>query len=655
AAAWLPWILLCLTPKKTGGRIGSLQRLVLVIFLGMQLLAGHAQTTWFTWLLAGMWAFFLGWMGIYADNSLPLSSAGERYRYQGRTRQMGYAAKLLALGILPALALAAVQLLPTAEYLSLSQRSAAVDYDAAMIYSLWPWRLLGLLAPDLFGNPAQADYWGYGNYWEDAVYIGLLPAILALGALLAAFCRKAASSPDPVAYNDLREMVLGLEFRRFLIFICAASLVLALGKNTPIFPWLYRYIPGFDSFQAPSRYLVWLEVALCLAAALGAETWRRPERGGLYWTRLATAGALAVALGAGLGWYLLGEVQPTFIRATALAGLWGLGAGLLSLAAPGSEVEREGEPRFNKTRWQWLVVVWIAADLLVAGMGLNPAIDLDAYRSSATAQELSQELDGHRLYLSPNHEQQLKYESFLRFDSFEPAKRWQLLRSTILPNSNIFEHISSVNNFDPLLSGSYAVWMETVDRLPPAVQVELFRLMDVRLLQQPGPFQPEQIQYVPLTGGKRIRFVGCALAVHDAQEALEKTTNEGVDFDSSVVLEGTSGSPAPCDAAAISIPLQIIEENPSEMVVDLDAPGAGYLVISDLWYPGWKAWVGETEAPILHANFLFRAVAVGSGKQQVTLRYQPLSFYLGAVISAAALLILLLILRKSARTGDRSG
>jgi uncharacterized membrane protein YfhO len=78
-------------------------------------------------------------------------------------------------------------------------------------------------------------------------------------------------------------------------------------------------------------------------------------------------------------------------------------------------------------------------------------------------------------------------------------------------------------------------------------------------------------------------------------------------------------------------------------------------VISDLWYPGWKAWVGEAEAPILRANYLFRAVPVGSGRQQVTLRYQPLSFYLGGMISAATLLALLVMLRKTARSGDRPG
>ncbi|MCJ7818719.1 MAG: hypothetical protein MUP25_02725, partial [Syntrophales bacterium] len=184
AAAWIPWILLCLTPKEPEARIGGPQRLALVICLGMQLLAGHAQTTWYNWLLAGMWVFFMGWMGIYAGDGLPISSAGGKSSHEGRTRQLVYAAKLLTLGIIPALALAAVQLLPTAEYLSFSQRSAAVDYAPAMTYSFWPWRLLGLFSPDLYGNPAQGDYWGYGNYWEDAVYVGLLPLLLALAAVV---------------------------------------------------------------------------------------------------------------------------------------------------------------------------------------------------------------------------------------------------------------------------------------------------------------------------------------------------------------------------------------------------------------------------------------------------------------------------------------
>ena len=84
---------------------------------------------------------------------------------------------LIAVGI------SAIQLIPTAEYLISSQRSTAVDFELGLTYSFWPWRLLTLLAPNIFGNPGTANYWGYASYWEDAVYFGVLPLVLGLATL----------------------------------------------------------------------------------------------------------------------------------------------------------------------------------------------------------------------------------------------------------------------------------------------------------------------------------------------------------------------------------------------------------------------------------------------------------------------------------------
>ena len=112
----------------------------------------------------------------------------------------------LALAVAGAIALAAVQLLPTAEYLLQSQRSAAVEYEAAMAFSFWPWRFLSLFAPEMFGNPVQADFWGSANYWEDAIYIGLLPVLLALGSLLRYFWtmfRRKSTDAAPQAGESL--------------------------------------------------------------------------------------------------------------------------------------------------------------------------------------------------------------------------------------------------------------------------------------------------------------------------------------------------------------------------------------------------------------------------------------------------------------------
>jgi len=45
-------------------------------------------------------------------------------------------------------------------------------------------------------------------------------------------------------------------------------------------------------------------------------------------------------------------------------------------------------------------------------------------------------------------------------------------------------------------------------------------------------------------------------------------------------------------------------------------------------------------APILRANYLFRAVEVASGDHQVVFTYQPLSFWLGLVVSLLSWLVL---------------
>ncbi len=183
AAAWLPWLLalgLDLSRRQNIGRVIVL----LSMASGMQLLAGHAQTTAYSLLMVVAWTGFWAWQAPAAAG-LP-GSEGTEVRPESRRNQLrrvGWAWTRLLTGLVGGAALAAVQLLPTAEYLIQSQRAAAVDYAFAMTYSFWPWRLLSFVTPDLFGSPVQGDYWGYGAYWEDAVYIGLLPFVLALGVM----------------------------------------------------------------------------------------------------------------------------------------------------------------------------------------------------------------------------------------------------------------------------------------------------------------------------------------------------------------------------------------------------------------------------------------------------------------------------------------
>jgi hypothetical protein len=78
-------------------------------------------------------------------------------------------------------------------------------------------------------------------------------------------------------------------------------------------------------------------------------------------------------------------------------------------------------------------------------------------------------------------------------------------------------------------------------------------------------------------------------------------------------------------------------------VVDLhaDAPGGGFLVLTDPYYPGWRAFVNGVETPILRADYLFRAIALPPGSHEVRFAFAPWPLQRGAMLSMAGVVIAL--------------
>ncbi|MGB5843432.1 MAG: YfhO family protein [Anaerolineales bacterium] len=667
AVSWLPWIILGATRLVIGFSYQPAEQessetaistrnnkimsgyLLLVSVIAMQLLAGHAQTAWYSVLLAVTWVLYLGlidpWLNKRrarpkASSSSNSSEIEDDQQVQGYgLRQSRVAMLLIFFGsaLVFAIGLAAVQLLPTAEYLLESQRSAAVDYDFAMSYSFWPWRFLSFLAPGLFGNPATGDYWGYANYWEDAVYIGLIPFILAIAAILTRGKKIA------------RQTLVNPRFIGFLVVLILVTFLIALGRNTPIFPWLYQYVPTFDMFQAPTRISVLAIFALAILAAIGAESWSRPEGKLLYWLRLGVMAAAAITIGAGLALFLsrslsLG-IRPSLIRATAWLGLWGLGLGLLALKAP-LRVEDPNQDR-EWGWWHWAVVMWIGLDLVVAGWGLNPSVDLSVYQDpSPTAEEVEQALDGGRIYLNSEDEEQLKFERFLRFDTFQPFEEgedWQSLRASLLPNITVLDTLPSANNFDPLLPARFSSWLEVMQDVDAQVLDQMLNLMGVTVVESIDLNETYGVRFDKREAYPRFRWVSCGIGAADELMAIELIKNNTIDHDSGVILETASAGPQPICNRENAAQLQLVTEQENLNNVRVNSSSAGYLVMSDVWYPGWQAFVDGELAKLWRANYLFRAVAVPAGEHEVTIAYQPKVFYGGVAVSSVAFIGLIAI------------
>jgi len=63
--------------------------------------------------------------------------------------------------------------------------------------------------------------------------------------------------------------------------------------------------------------------------------------------------------------------------------------------------------------------------------------------------------------------------------------------------------------------------------------------------------------------------------------------------------------------------------------------------LSEIYYPGWQAYVDGQQARILRANYALRALELEAGSHRVELVYDPLSVKVGCVVSAGALMIVL--------------
>ena len=91
---------------------------------------------------------------------------------------------------------------------------------------------------------------------------------------------------------------------------------------------------------------------------------------------------------------------------------------------------------------------------------------------------------------------------------------------------------------------------------------------------------------------------------------------------------------------AIGDEVTISDYAPERVVIDVKTNAAGYLLLTDTWYPGWQAAVDGQPAPIYRADYIFRAVPISPGQHTVTFEYHPQSFALGAWISASSLIVM---------------
>jgi hypothetical protein len=137
-----------------------------------------------------------------------------------------------------------------------------------------------------------------------------------------------------------------------------------------------------------------------------------------------------------------------------------------------------------------------------------------------------------------------------------------------------------------------------------------------------------------------------AIVADSAYEALDLLAHGAIQPRQQVVLETGEGvsfrSAQPNPLAGgdrVGAPygeVEIVEYRNERVFIEAETAG-GYLVLTDAYYPGWRAYVDGSETPVLRADYLFRAVELPPGAHQVEFRYEPTSFATGAQVARLAL------------------
>ncbi len=257
-------------------------RLGLAVTVALLVLAAHAQMAYMTLACAIPYGVMRLWS--------VLGRQREKFP-SGEFRKQ--AMILIGAGVLGVF-LTAIQTLPALQLTKASTREALTPMMANR-FVLQPQQLLTFLDPHFFGHPATADYWGGGNAWEPALFVGWLPLLLVGYAV--ARCSK----------------------ERLVQFWALAALTgiwLSLGIAGGLY-WLAFYaVPGVSNFHDPARFLFYATFAFAALSAVGIDALRERTD---WCSRRVCRGAL-VCIALPLIWYGR-EWNPTTTVAALQAGV----------------------------------------------------------------------------------------------------------------------------------------------------------------------------------------------------------------------------------------------------------------------------------------------------------------------------------------------
>jgi len=599
-AGWLPWLLVCFELAK--GKRRFLWVGAGGFVLGLIFLANFLQWALYIVFFVGCYAAWLSFLS---------------FRQHGLRQAVRPLVNFVAIGVL-GIGIGAVQLLPLFELTQLSGRNVTSSYEFLRGGVLPLPKLLTGLAPNFFGTPVvHNSTWGPSiNYAEGTMYWGFYPLLLALTA--------------PLWRRERNVWFV------WTVMLLVGSMVL----GTPILHLLV-FVPGFNVFATARMIYLLCFCGAVLCGLVLERVWILQHR----WRTLIVIGGLAVSARMLLHLALVRAV-PNLPSVTT--------------------------PMQHDLQWVTLLVI---AGLLIfalplmlrhnavirgaqAALALVIIADIVHFSLPYNAATFSED----HLYPRPNVFAALPQDHVLPRVAVIRQQNFLMLPNTLMPF-----RLTDIGGYTSLLRKEYKAFVTQLDfngrdsALVPYQNMVTASNVDAPIVNLAGA------QYVvsagPLVATEALGLLASGQSLylyrnHNAAPRVFIVDDVQVVPNSDVAAQ-TLGAPTfnVCQFATLETPpfipplartsagcvgsAAITRYIANEVVVHVDTPVDGMLVLSDAYYPGWQVTVDNTPQPLFKANGVFRGAWVGKGVHEVRFSFQPRRVLVGGVVSVASLIAVL--------------
>jgi hypothetical protein len=588
--------------------------------------------------------------------------------YWGRIRSLAIVCILF-------LFLSAIQLFPFVELFHHSIRGNGISYQEATIWSFAPKDVLLFFLPDAYGYFLDMKKYWVSQCWFKTLYTGGLPFILSIIFFLPFRLLSFSSEKKGVTIGFWKE-------RRLFLVLMLFSVFLSLGHYNPLYPFVFKYVPFFNGIRYPAKFFYLFILILSVTAGLGFQRLfefskesgdKRIKNFLTIFSLICVLILLLLVLGhKEIEHFLkLREIDyPQFNLLT--VNLYNAKRFFFYLALffllirVGHEVKWKG--------WAKILLILCLITDLFGNMGYYGKENVEDYlRKTKSLEIISSDKGNYRVFSTAKT---ISMDTTILID--DPTFL-NVLKEKNIPSMNLFYHLHDIWGIDVIRVKRVDDFHNVLIGTPALSAAHLLDLCGVKYITSVTPLEGNHqfgLIYARLEGlqGKRKdllkentiklyknrsplprAWLVKDFKVLDPKTILSRMTSKDFRPDREVLLEekpkwggeaiGGRRGPPLRKTNDVGEPLsglpqkvKIIYEKNNRLQLLVKSKEDSLLVLSDTYYPGWKAFVDGAPQKIYQADYAFRAVPLNPGTHRLEFVYDPMSFKLGAGVTLLGIL-----------------